>query len=108
MYRSLGVGTSLVRSLQQHNKRIFVMLQDCVKAAADFYCVMCRFTPVPTGNKDGPMMLFWDPKDGIEPDPVSSRETRVAAMQQADSQLEQERRLAAELQLQAQDQQSAW
>ena len=106
MYRSVGVGTSMVRALQQQDKRIHVMLQDCVKAATDFYCVMCRFTPVPTGDKDGPMMLFWDPKDGIEPDPVSSRGARVAAMQQVDSQLEQERRHAAELQLQAQEQRS--
>jgi ribosomal protein S18 acetylase RimI-like enzyme len=65
-YRSLGVGTTLVRSLQQYGKRITIMLQDCIKDAADFYCVMCRFTSVPTGTTDGPMMLFWNPEDGIE------------------------------------------
>ena len=85
--RKLGTGSALVRSVQARVKTITITLQDCVKTAADFYCIMCNFTPrcVAATSLDGPLMLVWEPEDGVELDPVGNRPGRVAYLNKIDS-----------------------
>ena len=66
---------------------------------------MCDQVALATGPNDGPMMLFWNPEDGIDLDPMSSRGSRVAALRRVDDQLQRESELAAEQRRQEQEQQ---
>ena len=86
--RRMGTGSALVRSVQGRGKTVTITLQDCVKTAADFYCVMCNFTPryaaATATSKDGPLLLVWQPEDGIELDPTGNRSTRLACLNKVD------------------------